>query len=191
VVEEDGGERGYVAFVRATKRSESVIVAELVATDDEYARQLLDFLRELAGGSSIRLRAQPVDVVALLDSRATDRQASSQLWLRIVDVALALSRRSYSAASSTVLAVSDELLETNRGVFRLETYDDGAVSVAFCNDEPAITLDVGSLGRVFLGGSTFSELAASGEIVVSDVSVLAGIDRAFATTGAPFCSTLL
>jgi hypothetical protein len=161
-VEKDGERRGYVAFVRATKRSGSVVVAELVATDDEYALELLDFVRELADGGSIRLRAQPFDVVAALVSAAADREASPQLWLRIVDVAQALSLRRYSAVSSTVLEVRDELLEANRGVFLLETYDDGTVSVSSSSDEAAIVIDVGILSRVFLGGATFLELAASG-----------------------------
>jgi predicted acetyltransferase len=191
VVAADAERQGYVAFVRATKRSGAVVVAELAATDDESSRVLLEFVREVADGGPIRLRSQAFDVIAALDSAPTDREASPQLWLRIVDVPQALSLRRYSAASRTVLAVRDELLEANRGAFLLETYDDGTASVAPTNDEAAITLDAGSLGALFLGGSTFGELTASGEIVVSDLSVLKAIDRAFATDGSPFCSTML
>jgi hypothetical protein len=184
------GAAGYVAFVRATKRSGSVVVAELVATDDEYARELLDFVRELADGSSIRLRAQPVDVVALLE-RAADREASS--------AALAEDRRRrpgafrfggirppraqcsrYVTSCSRRIVASSCSRPTTTGLFRSHRPTTRRRSRSTS----------GVLGRVFLGGSTFSELAASGEIVVSDVSVLAGIDRAFATTGTPFCSTL-
>jgi predicted acetyltransferase len=90
-----------------------------------------------------------------------------------------------------VLAISDELLEANRGRVLLETYGDGTASVTPSADAAEIMLGIGDLGRIFLGGSTFGELAASGGIVASDVSVLANLDRAFATSGAPFCSTLL
>jgi len=191
VIEQDGERQGYVAFVRPMKRSGSVVVSELVVTDDGGSLELLDFVRDLTDGEPMRLRSQPFDMIAALDGRAADREASPQLWLRILDVAQALSLRRYAAASSTVLAVGDELLEANRDRFLLETYDDGTASVASSTAEAAITLDVGALGRVFLGGSTFGELAASGAIVVGDVSVLEKIDRAFATTGTPFCSTLL
>jgi predicted acetyltransferase len=188
VIERDGDRQGYVAFARPTSRSGPVVVAELVVADEVSSRDLLDFVRDLANGQPIRLRAQPFDA---LDERAAEREASPQLWLRILDVAQALSLRRYAAESRTVFAIRDELLEANRGRFLLETHADGTATVASCKDEAMIALDVGVLGRVFLGGSTFSELAVSGEIVVDDLSVLASIDRAFATTQMPFCSTLL
>jgi predicted acetyltransferase len=187
VIERDGDVRGYVAFVRASAQS-GLVVVELVVTDDGSSRELLEFVGDLTDGGPIRLRAQPLDA---LDERAADREASPQLWLRVLDVPRALSLRRYAAASRTVLAMRDELLEANCGRFLLETHADGTASVTPSNDEAAIALDVGVLGRVFLGGSTFSELATSGEIVVGDASALASIDRAFATTRMPFCSTLL
>jgi predicted acetyltransferase len=191
VIERDGDRQGYLAFVRPTKRPGPVVVAELVASDDGDSRQLLDFVSDLSDGAALRLRAQPFDVIAALEARATDRHASPQLWLRILDVAQALSLRRYACSSRTVLAVGDELLAANRRRFLLETYDDGSASVVPSREEAAITIDVAALARFFLGGSTFAELAASGEIVSSDVSVLANLDRAFATDRMPFCSTLL
>ena len=191
VIEKDGKREGYVAFVRPIKRSGQVVVAELVVTDDTNSRELLEFVQDLTEGEPIRLRAQPFDVIAALDGAVADRRPTPQLWLRILDVAPALSLRRYAAASRTVLAVRDEVLDENHGRFLLETYDDGTALVAPTNDEPAITLDVGVLARVFLGGSTFRELAMSGEITVDDLGVVANIDRAFATSRLPFCSTLL
>jgi predicted acetyltransferase len=191
VIEQDGVREGYIAFVRPTARPGAVIVAELVAADDAISRELLAFVRGLTDGGPVRLRAQPFDVIAALDGGAADREPSPQLWLRILDVAQALSLRRYAAESRTVLAISDELLEANRGRFLLETYGDGTASVTPSADAAEIMLGIGDLGRIFLGGSTFGELAASGGIVASDVSVLANLDRAFATSGAPFCSTLL
>jgi predicted acetyltransferase len=163
----------------------------LIVHDDEHAAELLDFVRGVIGGGQLRLRSQPFDVISALDGTATERESSPQLWLRILDVAKALSLRRYAASSATVLSISDELLEVNRGRFLLETYDDGTAVVARTGDAAAITLDVGALARVFLGGSTFGELAVAGEIIVNDDSALASLDRAFAAARAPFCSTLL
>jgi predicted acetyltransferase len=195
VLEQDGDRggyrEGYVAFVRPTTRPGALVVAELVAADDGGNRELLAFVRGLTDGGAVRLRAQPFSVIAALDGRATDSEPSPQLWLRILNVETALSLRRYAAASRTVLAVRDELLEANRGRFLLETYGDGTASATRSSDVAEITLDIADLGRIFLGGSTFAELASSGRIVASDVSVLANLDRAFATSGAPFCSTLL
>jgi predicted acetyltransferase len=191
VIDEDGARGGYIAFVRPTTRPWAAVVAELVAADDGGSRALLAFVRGLTDGGAVRLRAQPFDVIAALQARAADREPSPQLWLRILDVAQALSARRYAAASRTVLAVRDELLAANRGRFLLETYGDGTASVTPSSDAAEITLDVADLGRIFLGGSTFGELAASGGIVASDVSVLTNLDRAFLTSEAPFCSTLL
>jgi predicted acetyltransferase len=191
LIDRDGDREGYIAFVRPTTRPGVVVVAELVAADDAISRELLAFVRGLTDGGPVRLRAQPFDVIAALDGRAADSEASPQLWLRILDVAHALSLRRYAAASRTVLAVRDELLEANRGRFLLETYGDGTASVTPSSDEVEITLGIGDLGRIFLGGSTFGDLAATGGIRASDVSVLANLDRAFAMPGAPFCSTLL
>jgi predicted acetyltransferase len=191
VLEQDGEREGYIAFVRPTTRPGAVVVAELVAADDGGSRELLAFVRTLTDGGSVRLRAQRLDVISALDGRAADSEPSPQLWLRILDVEAALSLRRYAAASRTVLAIRDELLEANRGRFLLETFGDGTASVSRSSDVAEITLDIADLSRIFLGGSTFGELAASGAIVSSDVSVLANLDRAFATSGAPFCSTLL
>jgi predicted acetyltransferase len=191
VLERDGDREGYVAFVRPAQQSGSTLVAELIVHDDEHAAELLDFVREVIGGGQVRLRSQPFDVIAALDGTATERESSPQLWLRVLDVARALSLRRYAASSSTVLSISDELLEVNRGRFLLETANDGTAAVARTAEAPAIALDVGALARVFLGGSTFAELAAAKEIVVSDDSALASLDRAFAPARAPFCSTLL
>ena len=191
VVERDEGRRGYVAFVRPTQRSESVVVAELVAQDDGHAGQLIDFVRAVGGGAQVRLRAQPYDVITAFDGAAADRIASPQLWLRILDVEQALSLRRYAAASRTVLALRDELLDANGGHFLLKTHADGTATVARCKEVAAVTLDVGALARVFLGGSTFADLVESGEIVLTDDTALAPLDLAFSVPMAPFCSTLL
>jgi predicted acetyltransferase len=191
VVERDGNQVGYVAFVRPLRQSTPVLVAELIAQDDEDAAELLDFVRGVIGGDRVHLRSQPFDVIAALDGLASQHESSPQLWLRILDVVKVLSLRRYAASSSTVLLINDELLEVNRGRFLLETYDNGTAAVTRSAEAAAITLDVSALARVFLGGSTFGELAVAGEIVVNDDSALTSLDRAFALTRAPFCSTLL
>jgi predicted acetyltransferase len=191
ILEVSGARAGYVAFVRPQQSSGQALVAELIVTSDEHVPALVEFLHGAVGSEQLFFRSQPRQVIDVLGSAATDLASSPQLWLRILDVAKALSLRRYGASLRAVFSIGDELLESNRGRFLLEVGADGTGVVTKTSEEAAVTLGVGALARLFLGGTTFRDLAARGELAVSDDALLEALDRAFAPVRAPFCSTLL
>ena len=90
------------------------------------------------------------------------------LWVRIIDLPAALSRRAYSCPVDVVLEVTDELLPGNAGRWRLRA--DGPDGGARCERtaEPAdIALDVRELGAAYLGGTRLGTLAAAGLVTQS------------------------
>ena len=87
----------------------------------------------------------------LLDPRRARAQVADALWVRIIDIAAALTRRVYACPVDVVLEVTDAVLPGNAGRWRLAA--DGA-GAARCErtDEPAgIALDVRELGAAYLG----------------------------------------
>jgi predicted acetyltransferase len=188
------GASGYAALSRSTGGGGSLVISELRASDDEGCRALISFVTSLESGAEVRLVDQPVDLA--LDGLGAAGAIESggpqpQLWLRIIDVVRALELRRCVATSATVVEVRDDLLASNCGRFLLETYGDRPSSCQVSSERAEITLAVGALARVFLGGTTFAELARAGEVQVDNDGTLSSLDRAFSLPRAPFCSTLL
>ena len=111
--------------------------------------------------------------------------SADNLWLRVLDLPTALRLRSYAAESRLVLEVRDELLEHNTGRWELDATYDGA-SVSATNAAPDITLDIGVLGSLYLGGVAPSALAAGGRIREHVDGAVRRLDLMFRQDPAPF-----
>jgi predicted acetyltransferase len=99
-------------------------------------------------------------------------------------VARALAARGYSADVELVLDVRDE------GCFRLETGpSSGSCRTARKGEKVDLTLGLGELGAIYLGGVRPSVLAAAGRISQERAGALSRADAAFASPVAPYCST--
>ena len=106
-------------------------------------------------------------------------------WVRVLRVDEALTARTYGpAADSVVLGVDDPLFEDNCGRWRISP--DGARRT---NDEPDLMLDITPLGSAYLGGVSWRDMAASGEIDRADDATLATLDALFSVRPIPFCGT--
>jgi predicted acetyltransferase len=104
------------------------------------------------------------------------------MWIRPLDVAALLSTRTYAVEVDTVLAVDDPLLGDAR--YRLRGGPDGATCER-TDALPALSLDVGSLGAISLGGTRLQLLARIGVVEADDVRLLSRLDRAFLADRAP------
>jgi predicted acetyltransferase len=194
VFDQGGGNAGYAAFSRAHTDLGAAVISELRAFDDRGRLALVEFVRRLVSGVDVLIRDQPVDIADALSGEVGDVAIDGphpQLWLRVIDLERAFRLRQFVARSSTVIEVRDDLLEWNRGRFLLETYLDHPASLAASAEQAALSVDVGSIAEVFLGGTSFSALAKDGEIEVFDEPALGLLDRAFSIGAAPYCSTLL
>ncbi|MBF4999448.1 GNAT family N-acetyltransferase [Nocardia sp. BSTN01] len=107
-----------------------------------------------------------------------------ETWLRLVDVLTALARRTYREARPVVLAVTDDVLPANSGSYRI-----AADAVTRVGAPADLSTDVATLAAVYLGGSTWRQLALAGRVTENRSGAVDAADALFATTAAPFAGT--
>jgi predicted acetyltransferase len=199
LAEDDSGPRGYTLYQgKGGWDDDSFLpdsrldVHELVATDPAAGAALWhDVLgRDLVTEVTARLR--PVEdpvLFQLLDPRRARPVVHDALWVRIIDVPAALSRRAYSCPVDVVLDVTDELLPDNAGRWRLRADGpDGGGARCERTAEPAdIALDVRELAAAYLGGTRLGTLAAAGLVTQSRPGTIARLSAAMSWDPAPWC----
>ncbi|HEY9338794.1 MAG TPA: GNAT family N-acetyltransferase [Kribbella sp.] len=115
---------------------------------------------------------------------ALERRLGESLWLRVTDVPQALRQRRYATPLDVVLDVTDNLIESNTGRFRL-TADGSTVTCDRTNDAPDLSLSVTELGGAYLGGRPLTEFAATGRVTEHTPGALARTTAAFGWPVAP------
>jgi predicted acetyltransferase len=162
-----------------------VKVRELVAATPEAHAVLWAFLLDQDLTRTIVWELAPVDEplwLMVTNARAVRRTVGDGLWVRLVDVAAALSARTYGVDPDVVLEVSDAFCPWNEGRYRLS---DGGCERT---DGPAdLSLDVAALGAAYLGGTTLLELAEAGRVRELRGGALARASAAFRGDVAPWC----
>jgi len=104
------------------------------------------------------------------------------VWVRPIDIAALLTARTYAIDVDVVLDVRDELFGDQR--LRLTGGPDGADCTP--TDAPAdVTLDVSSLGALYLGGVRLAPLVAAGRIDIENATMSSRLDRALLGDRAP------
>lgn len=191
---ERGAEDGFVRYhgaesagwARSTERT--VVVDDLVATTPAAYLGLLRHLLavDIVDSVVIPMAAPDAPLRHLLtDERAvTVTDIRDETWLRVVDVAAALRRRTYKAGPPVVLSVTDPLVPANNTTFRIA--GDGAVAT----DAPAdLTADIATLGAAYLGGTPWRHLALAGRAVEHRPGSASAADALFAVDDHPFSGT--
>ncbi|HEY3672479.1 MAG TPA: GNAT family N-acetyltransferase [Acidimicrobiia bacterium] len=116
------------------------------------------------------------------------RQLRDHLWVRVLDVAAALSARTYDTADALVLELHDEFRPDNSGRWLIDGGPDGATCTR--TDRAAdLALSAADLGALYLGGVPVSTLAAAGRVRELTTGAVARGDRAFLTHPSPWCTT--
>jgi predicted acetyltransferase len=146
----------------------------------------LDWVRKLTTD-----HRPPDDVLPLLlgDPRAASVETYADfMWLRVLDVPVALSARGYAPlAADLVLEVRDPAGLAG-GTFRLETAPDTAPR---CTPAPGaapdLGLDVADLGRLYLGDESALRLAALGLLAEHRPGAAATAELLFRTGRRPWC----
>ena len=121
----------------------------------------------------------------LADPRRAVRRLRDGLWVRVMDVAGALSARRFATEGKLTFEVADEFCPWNAGTYTLEGGPDGA-TCSRSSSEPDLRLDVADLGAVYLGGHDFRSLRAAGRID-GDPTVVLRADAMFRWSAAPWC----
>ncbi|MBN4064596.1 GNAT family N-acetyltransferase [Dehalococcoides mccartyi] len=122
----------------------------------------------------------------LADQRQLERKPYDGVWYRLLDVAEALSSRTYLAEGSLVFEVEDPFMPEWGGRFELTGGSDGASCVP-TTKAADITLPTASLATIFLGGAKLVDLARAGRVEEETDGAIALADAMFATVRAPWC----
>ena len=195
-VSPDGQAEGYLRYFANQEWDQmrpkaTLTVDELVAvTPDAYARLWrycceVDLVSRITAGN--RSVSEPLPW--LLHNGRAVRQTGRWdfLWVRMLDVPAALSARGYSSEGGVVIDIVDDL-DFASGRYALEVGPDGATCTRTDRDAD-LTMSVGALGSVYLGGVTVSTLAAAGQVSEHGPGALARADALFQSSVTPWCAT--
>jgi predicted acetyltransferase len=193
LLELDGSPEAYALYRMKESWDEgfaasSLRVIETIATTPLAEREIWRFLFGIDLVARVESYFLPVDhplILAVTESRRLRLRVSDGLWLRILDVERALESRSYAAEDLLILELSDEFMPDNADTWTLEAGRDTAhVSRG---GEAELRLDIRDLASAYLGGFTFSQLAAAGLVDELTPGAIDRADSLFRTPRAPWC----
>jgi predicted acetyltransferase len=199
LAEDGSGVRGYALYATAQRWHEPttlpdglLVVRELIAADPAAGAALWHNLltRDLVSTVTAELRpAEDPVLFQLLDPRRARVQVNDGLWVRIIDLPGALTRRAYSCPVDVVLEVTDDLLAGNAGRWRLRADgpDGGDASCERTDRTADLVLDVRELGAAYLGGTRLGTLAAAGLVRELRPGTLVRLSSAMTWDPAPWC----
>lgn len=200
-VRDAAGEARAYALVRRNQKWEDggpeypVRVLSAATVDAASAHRLWSFLLDLDLTSTVTTGMLAVDdplLALLVDARRPVPKVTDNLWVRLLDVPVALAARRYAAPLDVVLGVHDPLLPANEGAWRLVTGEaeaDGtyAARVERSTDPADLTLNVRELGAAYLGGRSLAALARAGQVTSTRPEALHRAATAFGWPIAPIC----
>ncbi|MFJ9725657.1 GNAT family N-acetyltransferase [Streptomyces sp. NPDC101209] len=182
----DGIPDGYASY---SVDSGTLTVDETISTDDTVFTALARFVlghdlvtqvvfKHVPPGHP--LRWQLADFRAGQESDHTD-----WLWVRLLDVPRALTARGWFTDGELVLDIDDPFLgERNRYLLSVR---DGKADCVPTDRAPDLSLDIGDLGSVYLGGTAPSTLVRAGHVRAHRPGAAALADAFFAAERTPHC----
>lgn len=193
VVESAEGVRGYARYAFKHDWSSgyadgTVMVRQIMATDPAAEAALWRFLIDFDLSGRVDAWNLPSDCPLpwwLDEPRHNKRQPHDQLYVRLIDVASALSGRGYASPVDVVVQLDDVHCPWNAGRWRLSADPDGATCTK-TSDEPDLTMDVAMLGAAYLGGTTLDSLGAAGWVEERTPGALQVTSTAFSHRRAPW-----
>jgi len=169
-----------------------VIANEVVGLNPAAEADLWRFLFSLDLTEVVEAARRPLDDPLrwmLVDPRRLRvTMVGDFLWVRLVDVAAALSARRYQVEATLVFEVSDDVRPETAGRYRLDGGPDGA-ACRRTTDRADLALGVEDLGALYLGGVAASALAAAGRVTEVRPGSLRRADAMLASHPAPFSRT--
>jgi predicted acetyltransferase len=194
VLEIDGRDEAYALYRVKPAWPEGIprgklVVKEAAATSPAAAREIWRFLFGIDLVDRIEAWFLPSDFpiyLMMLEPRRLRYTYGDSLWLRLVEVRSALAARSYPMEGSISLQVADPFCSWNEGTWRVSS--DGSGAEVDPSEHPAdLKLDVRDLAAAYLGGFSFTRLAAAGRVHELRPGALARADAMFRTERAPWC----
>jgi len=158
-------------------------VGDAFATSVRAMRELWRFLFGIDLIKKVCGRVDPALPLFLMvtDARNVRLEVYEGVWLRLVDVGVALAGRSYATDNAVVADVRDEFCPWNAGRWRLGPEPERT------DDEPELELDVADLASVYLGAFDFHRLAAAERVRELKAGALDRASALFRTSRPPYC----
>ncbi|MEU3054798.1 GNAT family N-acetyltransferase [Streptomyces griseus] len=182
----DGVPDGYASY---SIESGTLTVDETITTDDTVFTALARFALEHDLVSQVVFRHVPPEHPLrrqLADFRAGEVGGYTDwLWVRLLDIPGALTARGWFMDGELVLDVEDPFLGEH-GRYLL-TVRDGKADCVPTDRDPDLSLDVGDLGSVYLGGTAPSTLVRAGHIRAHRPGAAALADALFRAERSPHC----
>ena len=164
-------------------------VAEALATGPRSEKALWKFIFGIDLVRDVECNFLPIDhplQLMVTEQRRLRARVVDAIWTRIVDVAGALSARSYLVDDEIGLQVEDAFIPENTGVWHLQTKgSEGKASPS--NVTPDVRLSAADLGSMYLGGFSFSELVRAGRGEELTAGAARRMDTLFASEVTPWC----
>lgn len=190
-----GTPQGYLLYtlidgqVDHRARNQALEIRDLVALNLDAYRTLWQFLASHDLVGSITWQRAPADdplPELLMEPRLLHGGSHEGLWLRLVDVAAALSARGYHHEGESCFSVADDpLTPWNDGVYQL-TVSNGGAEVARTTKSPDWHIDRKALASAWCGRHRLTTLHNWG-LVSGDRAAIERADILLATQYSPHC----
>ena len=193
VARRNGDAVGYTVYRQIPKWSDAgpqgvVSVVELIADDDDARRALWHFLTTVDLFPNVQFWNVPVDDPVLIEAdrfRLIKSSRGDTLWVRLLDIPVALQGRRYERDGALTLRIADRFLGRG-GTFELVVRD-GSASCLEASTPPDVALDISDLGALYLGGRSAVTMARAGQVAGTDAAI-SQLDELFRTATAPYIS---
>ena len=197
IVVHDGasGVDGYVVYRQKGDEADDghakgeVLVIELIAATSRAKASLWSYITNIDGCPKVKLWNVAVDDDVMMMVREPRRIRATgiydALWIRVLDVEVALSSRTYEEDGTFVFSIVDSYRPGTDGSYRLAV-SDGVGTCERTDSLAGLDLDVDVLGALYLGGADARAYARAGRIRGSQDDV-DRLHRMFRTVKAPWC----
>ena len=170
----------------------TVSIVEVIAESAVGRASLWAYLTRIDGCPNVRggnaPLVDPLSAMVTQPRRVAVTAVYDALWIRVLDVATALSTRRYETDGSLVFEVLDSFRPESAGIYRLTV--EGGIGTCGRSDADAnadLRIDVEALGALYLGGGNANHLADAGRVVGS-AEALRTLHRMFHTDEQPWCN---
>lgn len=169
--------------------SGTVTVKECVASSPLGNADIWRFLFDVDLVATVEAWNRPADDPLLQLVREPRRLrfgVSDGLWVRVMDVVVALEARRYRTDGRIVFEVQDPFRPANDGRYEL-TVERGGGRCARTEAAADLSGTINMLGATYLGGSSFRQLWWASQVEERTPGSLDLADAMFASTPAPWC----
>jgi predicted acetyltransferase len=166
----------------------TIEVRECMATTAQGYADIWRYLFDVDLVATVEAWNRPVDDPLLLlvaEPRRLRFGVGDGLWVRLIDIQAALSARRYASDGRVVFEVSDPFRPDNDGRYEV-VVEDGAASCAKTDAKADLSGTVNVVGAAYLGGTSFAQLAAAGQVEERTDGSVERADALFRWSPAPW-----